>query len=226
MRQTSHCRRILFFLPVMLWVSGLFQPVYWFQRSAFLLTSDWMWQLSFPEALSYAFSRSHHSNHKGSHQRIPLSCREHFHYDLLHLCNHYRAVPRSFLFPAVLWPILKRYIHHLPSEHAVYIIDTVQSLVRHLYRSPWDVAVLFQLINDIPENRFFAFITGIYFHPDRDLAGVQEKAKPNDGFFFVLFGRSFSAEIIFAVDLKIEVCAVKVSMRCIIAFFENMNNEI
>ena len=99
------------------------------------------------------------------------------------------------------------------------VIDTVQTFVRHLYRPSGYVATLFHPINDIPQDWFFTFVARIHLHADRNLMGIQKKTQSYDRFLFVFLGWSLSAEVIFTVNLEIEVRSIEVGMGSIHLIF-------
>ena len=95
------------------------------------------------------------------------------------------------------------------------IFKTIQTFISDPNGSARYMAPLFQIINDIPYYRFFAFVPRIHFHANRDLVCIKKQTHANDGLFFVFFRWSLKSEIIFLVNFKIEVCAVEVAVGSI-----------
>ena len=99
------------------------------------------------------------------------------------------------------------------------IFRTVQSFVRHLDGFPGNAVPAFQVIDHLTDHGFLTFAAGIELHPDRDLMSIKQEAHSNNRIFSILLGRPLPAEIILPVDLKVKVCAVKISMRSIKRIF-------
>lgn len=93
------------------------------------------------------------------------------------------------------------------------IFSTIQPFVGDLYGSAGHRVSLFQIINDISDHRLFTLIARKQLHADGNLICIKQESQTNNRFFSVFLGRSFFPEIIFPVDLKVKVSAVKVSMR-------------
>ena len=89
------------------------------------------------------------------------------------------------------------------------IVNTVEAFVSNLNGSAGYVIALLQIVNDSSENRLFTFISGIKFHSDGDLVCVDEQPQPNKWFGFVFLRLALQTEIVFFVNFKVKVGAVK-----------------
>ena len=67
------------------------------------------------------------------------------------------------------------------------IFKTIQTFISDPNGSARYMAPLFQIINDIPYYRFFAFVPRIHFHANRDLVCIKKKSHTNNRFLFILF---------------------------------------
>lgn len=75
-----------------------------------------------------------------------------------------------------------------------------------------DTEFLFSIINDISDHRLFTLIARKQLHADGNLICIKQESQTNNRFFLFPWKVLFP-EIIFPVDLKVKVSAVKVSMR-------------
>ena len=92
------------------------------------------------------------------------------------------------------------------------VVDAIQAFICYLYGPACYVIAPFQIVNDISEYGFFAFIAGKNLHSDRYLVCIKEQSHTNKRFFFIFLGLAFHSKIIFLVNLEIEVAAVKVGV--------------
>ena len=73
-----------------------------------------------------------------------------------------------------------------------------------------DVVLCLEACNHVPEDGLFGLVAGIELHGNGDLVAVEQESQPNNRVLAVFLAGTLAAEIVFPVDFKVEVGAVKI----------------
>ena len=73
-----------------------------------------------------------------------------------------------------------------------------------------DVVLCLEACNHVPEDGFFGLVAGVELHGDGDLVAVEQESQPDNRVLAVFLAGTLAAEIVFPVDFKVEVGAVKI----------------
>ena len=92
---------------------------------------------------------------------------------------------------------------------SINIPGAVEPFICDLHRLSGNFIAALHFLDDLPDIRFFRFISGIHLHGHRHQVCIQKERLSDDWVMPVFFGRAFLLILIGQVDLEIIIRTVK-----------------